>query len=128
MKLRRIFAALAVMLLAVGLDEGCEPGAAQANPAGCIPAYTCQYRNLNWTGDLYQWTAAFIQSQPNRCWNLTGSANNSATSLYNDTSANFYYWTGANCTQTAYALFSGHSTALLSGTYNDQISSIQYIP
>lgn len=125
--LRKLGLAVLAFVLASGIGMALA-SPAQAAPAGCTPAYTCQYRDLNWTGDLYLWSAAYIQGQPNRCLNLTASANNSATSLYNNTSANFYYWTGANCTETAYALFSGHSTALLSGTYNDRISSIQYIP
>lgn len=124
MKFRRIFTALAVIVLAVGLDEGCQASAASASPAGCLAGYACQYRNLNYTGDLYQWTAGFIQQQPGRCWNLTASANNSATALYNNTGANIIWWNGPNCTDIGYGLTPGHGVALLPGAYNDQASSI----
>lgn len=75
-------ALLVVALIATGMFAvPAQPAAAAAGD--CPNGRFCTWNNTNYSGTRWEWNVGTIRALPNGCLNVTASANNNASSLYN---------------------------------------------
>ncbi len=116
---KKITSLLAVALLAVGLDQGCEPGAAFADTA-CPSGYICWYDNADGTGFL-AWASVTGHAQT-VCYQLSTASRNKASYIINNSLSDWFVYDGGSCETTP-----GHiyplSRGAMSTAFNNDITS-----
>lgn len=78
---RKFKRALMVFALMLGFLSIGTP--AKAAASDCPNGTFCTWNNASYSGTRWQWSVGTIRSLPNGCLNVTASANNNQTSLYN---------------------------------------------
>lgn len=78
--IRKILAAIAVTALTLGFAPSAP---AQAAASDCPNGRFCTWNNENYSGTRWEWNVGTIRALPNGCLNVTASANNNQSSLYN---------------------------------------------
>lgn len=117
---KKIVAVAAVALLMFGLDEGCNPGAAQADTACPSSDYICWYDNSNFTGFL-AW-ASVGGHLKSVCYQLSTAARNKASSIINNSDSDWIVFDGGSCETTPGVIYA-HSSGAMGTAFNNDITS-----
>ncbi len=78
--IKRMLAVIAAFTLAFAIAPSVPASAAASD---CPSGKFCTWNNANYSSTRWEWSPGTIRSLPNGCLNVTSSANNNASSLYN---------------------------------------------